>query len=413
MGRAFWRVWAGESTSGVGDAAFAVAFSWLVLSVTRSAAVLAGTLIAGAVPRAILLLVGGAVVDRVSARTALLGAHLVRGAAVGVLAVVAATGTPGAGLFVAAAVVVGAAGAFAGPAGVAVLPALVAAPDLPRANALVATSEQVAFAVGPLGAGALIALAGPSSALAVDAGTFAVAAATVLAAPAVRAPADSPLWTDIGAGLRWAARTAEVRAVLVVVAAATLSYAGLFGVGLPALARSSGGALGLGVLVSAWGVGQLVGSVAAGITGLPWRWGRLIGLMSLAEAAVFTTIGVTRQVVVAAVLLALLGIGVAYSQDVALPTWLQTRTPANRLGRTSSLLQLARTALEPVSLAGIGLLTAVDIRLAFAVAAVPVLAVGGWLLATPATRALGTGAGAAGGAAREPAGRVDPAEPVG
>ncbi|HEY6746607.1 MAG TPA: MFS transporter [Mycobacteriales bacterium] len=396
MGRAFWRVWAGESVSGVGDALFMVAFAWTVLSATGSAGVLAGALIAGAVPRGLLLLAGGAVVDRVSARTALLGAHLVRGTAVGLLALAAAAGSPGAGVFAAVAVAVGAADAFAGPAGVAVLPALVPPARLPRANALVATSEQVAFAAGPLLAGALIALAGPAAALAVDAGTFAIAAVTVLAAPAVRTASDSPLWTDIGAGLRWAARTAEVRAVLIVVAAATLSYAGLFGVGLPALARSAGGALGLGVLLSAWGVGQLVGSVAAGITGLPRRWGRLIGLMSLAEAITFTTIGLTRQVVVAAVLLALLGIGVAYAQDVALPTWLQTRTPPDRLGRTSSLLQLARTALEPVSLAGTGLLAAVDVRLAFAVAAVPVLAAGGWLLATPATRALGTGADVAG-----------------
>jgi transmembrane secretion effector len=389
VGWRFWRVWGGESVSGLGDALFLVAFAWAVLSATGSPGVLAGTLIAGAVPRGVLLLVGGAVVDRVSARTALLTAHLVRAAAIGSLALVVAAGSPGPWVFAAAAVVVGAADAFAGPAGVAVLPALVAAPQLPRANALVATSEQIAFSAGPLAAGGLIALAGPAAALTVDAGTFAVAAVTVLAAPSVRAVAEGPLWTDIGAGLRWAARTAEVRAVLVVVAAATLSYAGLFGVGLPALARSTGGALGLGVLLSAWGVGQLVGSVAAGITGLPRRWGRLIGLMSLAEAAVFVTVGVSRQVVVAAVLLALLGIGVAYTQDVALPTWLQTRTPPDRLGRTSSLLQLARTALEPVSLAGFGLLAAVDVRLAFAVAAGPVLAVGAWLLATPATRELG------------------------
>lgn len=367
---------------------FVVAFAWLVLSATGSPRVLAGTLIAGAVPRGVLLLVGGAVVDRVSARTVLLTAHLVRGAAIGALAL-AATGSPGALIFAAVAVVVGAADAFAAPAGVAVLPALVAPAQLPRANALVATGEQIAFSAGPLAAGGLIALAGPAAALAVDAGSFAVAAVAVLAAPSVRAAAGSPLWTDIGAGLRWAARTAEVRAVLAVVAAATLSYAGLFGVGLPALARSTSGALGLGVLLSAWGIGQLAGSVAAGITGLPRRWGRLIGLMSLAEAAVFVTVGMTRQVAVAAVLLALLGIGVAYTQDVALPTWLQTRTPPDRLGRTSSLLHLARTALEPVSLAGTGLLAAVDVRLAFAVAAGPVLVVGGWLLATPAARGLG------------------------
>jgi hypothetical protein len=265
----------------------------------------------------------------------------------------------------------------------------VTADRLPRANALVSVSEQVAFAVGPLGAGALVVTAGPAAALAADAGTFALAAVTVLAAPAVRSAAGGPLWTDVGAGLRWAYRTPEVRAVLLVVAAATLSYAGLFGVGLPALARANSGALGLGVLLSAWGIGQLIGSVAAGVTGLPARWGRLVGLVSLAEAATFVTIGVTTRVAVAAALLGLLGIGVAYSQDVALPTWLQTRTPADRLGRTSSLLQLARTVLEPVSLAGTGLLAAIDIRLAFAVAAVPVLATGLWLLGTPATRALG------------------------
>jgi hypothetical protein len=111
--------------------------------------------------------------------------------------------------------------------------------------------------------------------------------------------------------------------------------------------------------------------------------------MSLAEAAAFIAIGLSERTAVAATLLALLGIGVAYSQDVALPTWLQTRTPPDRLGRTSSLLHLARTALEPVSLAGTGLLVAVDVRLAFTVAAVPVLAAGAWLLGSPATRALG------------------------
>jgi hypothetical protein len=36
-----------------------------------------------------------------------------------------------------------------------------------------------------------------------------------------------------------------------------------------------------------------------------------------------------------------------------------------------------------------GLLVAVDIRLAFTVTAVPVLAAGAWLLGSPATRALG------------------------
>jgi hypothetical protein len=116
VGRRFWRVWSGEAVSGIGDAAFAVAFAWLVLSTTGSAGVLAGVLVAGALTRGGLLLLGGAVVDRVSARTALLTAHLVRGVAVGGLAI-AAAGTPPVVAFAAAAVVVGAADAFAAPAG--------------------------------------------------------------------------------------------------------------------------------------------------------------------------------------------------------------------------------------------------------------------------------------------------------
>ena len=72
MGSPFWRVWLGESVSGLGDAAFAVAFSWVVLSTTGSSTVLAATLVAGALPRGVLLRLGGAVVDQTTARTVLL-----------------------------------------------------------------------------------------------------------------------------------------------------------------------------------------------------------------------------------------------------------------------------------------------------------------------------------------------------
>ena len=68
-----------------------------------------------------------------------------------------------------------------------------------------------------------------------------------------------------------------MRIVVLLVGAATLSYSGLFTVGLPALARSfRGGPLLLGALFAAWGLGQLVGVLSAAVTGLPRRWGLLI-----------------------------------------------------------------------------------------------------------------------------------------
>jgi hypothetical protein len=58
--RSFTIVWIGEAVSVAGDLVFEVEFAWLVLSVTHSPAMLAGVLASVAVPRGLLLLVGGA-----------------------------------------------------------------------------------------------------------------------------------------------------------------------------------------------------------------------------------------------------------------------------------------------------------------------------------------------------------------
>jgi hypothetical protein len=178
---------------------------------------------------------------------------------------------------------------------------------------------------------------------------------------------------EIRAGLSYAGRNVEVRIVLSVVAAGTLSYSGLFTVALPALARNS---LVLGAMFAAWGLGQLVGTLSATVTGLPRRWGLLIIGMAAAEGTSFAVLGAVPRYQLAVVLLALLGAGVAYSSDVALPSFVQTRTPADLLGRVNSLLDLPRVALAPLSIAGMGLLAAIDVRLAFAFAALPMLLVG-------------------------------------
>ncbi len=83
--RPFRYVWVGESLSMVGDASYQIVFVWLVLSISRSPAVLAAVVVGTSVPRAVLLLLGGAVTDRVSARTVMLSSHLVRGVALAIL----------------------------------------------------------------------------------------------------------------------------------------------------------------------------------------------------------------------------------------------------------------------------------------------------------------------------------------
>src|SRR5579863_5284464 len=66
--REFRYLWIGNTVSGCGDQFFLVALPWLILQLTGSGAVLGGIMMVEAIPRAALMLIGGAVTDRVSPR---------------------------------------------------------------------------------------------------------------------------------------------------------------------------------------------------------------------------------------------------------------------------------------------------------------------------------------------------------
>src|SRR5579859_2329918 len=63
-----------------------VAVAWLTLQLTGSNLAVGSVLAAAAVPQAVLMLLGGAVSDRVSPRTTMLGAGLARGLVMALLA---------------------------------------------------------------------------------------------------------------------------------------------------------------------------------------------------------------------------------------------------------------------------------------------------------------------------------------
>lgn len=113
--RAFRWVWAGEMVSMVGDASYQVVFAWLVLSVTGSPAALGAVMLAVTIPSGALVLVGGAITDRFSARAVMLVTHLVRGAAMTVLTMLASAGVVHVWHLVVIGVIVGSADAFFGP----------------------------------------------------------------------------------------------------------------------------------------------------------------------------------------------------------------------------------------------------------------------------------------------------------
>jgi MFS family permease len=66
--RNFRMLWVGSGISAVGDQFYLVALPWVVLQLTGSAVAVGTILMAVAIPRALLMLFGGALTDRISAR---------------------------------------------------------------------------------------------------------------------------------------------------------------------------------------------------------------------------------------------------------------------------------------------------------------------------------------------------------
>lgn len=378
----------------LGGEAFGVALAWLVLQQTGSVAALATVMLVRAVPCGVLMLLGGAVTDRLAPRRVMLASHLLCGLAVGAVSLLTAIDKIQVWHLYSLSILMGVTAAFVRPAAASVLPLLLPAEHLPRGNALQGVAEQTSMIAGPMLGGLVTVWLGPAAAIGFNAVTFFVAATTACCIPRraranVRPMRVATLLTEIGEGLQTARHSREIRTVLLIISAATLSYSGVFAVGLPALAGTfSEGAVALGTLVSAWGVGQLLGTLSAAITGLPRRWGLLVISMTLVEAVAFALLGISPHVVAAVAILVPLGFGVAYSTDVALPAFVQTRTPGHLLGRISSLLDLPHFVFEPISIAVLGFVLSRSVSWGFAAAAIPMLAVGVRLLLDPNARRL-------------------------
>src|SRR5579859_4710694 len=154
--RDFKLLFVGSTISALGDQFTLVALPWLVLKLTGSPAALGLVLAAMALPRAIFMLIGGAVVDRMSPRRVLLGARAANALLVTLLAALVLTGAIHMTAVYAIALGIGLSTAFAYPASSSILPQLMDPTQLPSANALMMGMRQLTVFVGPLLAGLVI-----------------------------------------------------------------------------------------------------------------------------------------------------------------------------------------------------------------------------------------------------------------
>jgi MFS family permease len=175
---------------------------------------------------------------------------------------------PNAATVVALALVAGLANGFFRPAVYAGVPNLVPEDELPRANALLQSVENLSWAIGPLVGGVLTAASGPSAAYAINAASFLVSIALVVRIPPRLLQSGRALsrghWRDLRDGFVAAVHSPSMRAVLVAWGIASFGFGGVQ-VSTIFLAKNtlSGGDFGYGLLYSATGGGLVLGSFAS------------------------------------------------------------------------------------------------------------------------------------------------------
>ncbi len=304
--------WSGSLVSNVGMWMQQIALGWLVYGMTRRASLLGTVSFCGNMPFLVLGLVGGAMADRASRRTIMLGTQLALSAAAATLALLTASGHIAVWHVIAIAMFAGTAGALYAPTMQAVIPTLVEPGELLNAVSLNAVQFNLARTLGPTIAAFAYGAIGPAGCFTVNSVGFLVLTALLARIRLPHRPADDPpsLARALAEGLGYARAHTVIGPALLLA-----SVMSLFGfpyiILLPALARDTlhlESASGLGYLMACVGGGAVVGGLALSAAGDLRRKGLVAATCAIGFGGVLTTFALVRSVGGTALLLFSLGI---------------------------------------------------------------------------------------------------------
>ena len=372
----FRKLFAATTRSLFGDFFSYIAMAWLVLQLTGSSLALGTVLVVQALPRAVLMVVGGALADRLSPRLTMLGSMGLRAVFVAPLAVLVLTGHVQMWQVYGIAIVFGVVDAFFMPAGPRSCRG-----SSPTTSSRPGTRPNVTGQVTRSSSGR------PPGVTCADIGTELRRAGLSVHEISARLRAEGTPLNRTGVGqilaeegfgrlLRGPAPAASTSPATAgrdtrLPRAAVIDFAanGAIGVGLPTLAHGlyAAGATGLGILFAAWGVGATAGALLAGVVPAPKGFGWFIVGLCVWLGAGMAAVGLMPSLVPAAIVMGLSGIGTGVVNTYGI-SWLQRRTTPTMQGRVMSLVMLASMGLTPIAYAASGAIAEVNPTALFLIA---------------------------------------------
>ncbi len=388
-------LWIGEGISVLGSQFYLIALPWMVLQMTGDPFQMGSVLALAGIPRALFMLVGGALTDRFSPRTLMIYSNAVRMLIVIVLSSLLMQGMVTMWLVYALSLIFGLADAFLYPAQSAIMPRIVDQELLLAGNSIVQGTAQLSIAAGPALAGTLIAIFSSPTETASVLGTGTSAAGNaeeyfgIAMALAVNACAflisiimfsmiklrgstgsggeteeNTGVFAFLKQGISYVLEDKILRLLILVASASHFLVEGPLFIGIPVLANSRfpEGAAAFGIIMSGLGGGMLLGIILAGTLPKlnPRRMGMTLLLILSSSGLGLMVVGFMPNTFAVAFVVLLMGSAQGYV-IIQYSTWIQVRTPEKLLGRVMSTLIFASVGLIPVSQALCGALIKLSI----------------------------------------------------
>ncbi len=392
-------LWAGEALSMLGSQFYLIALPWLVLQMTGDPFQMGTVLALAGIPRALFMLIGGALTDRFAPKAIMITSNTVRMIIAVLLSLLVFYSQANITVLYFLSLLFGLADAFLFPAQSAILPKIVKSELLLAGNSIVQGTAQLSMAVGPALAGFIIAIFSSNNetilagqletdflgiviAFLVNAAAFLLSIFFFLfirlekSNEQTQAAGNKRFVVLLKEGLIYVKSDRTLLFMLFVAAFNHFLIEGPLFIGVPVLANSRfpEGAAAFGIIMSGLGVGMLVGIVGAGTLPplKPKSMGQTLTLLLSLSGFGLIILGFMANTYLAAVVVMLMGLAQGFA-IVQFSTWMQVRTPSHLLGRALSMMMFASVGLVPVSQALCGALIKFSITGLFVGAGVVVI----------------------------------------
>jgi MFS family permease len=346
--------------SSLGDAVSFTALPLLVLALTGSGLAMGVVGALQTLPDLVFGMFAGALADRSDRKRMMFGADLGRAALTALIPLSVLLGGPTMGIVLVVAAPMSMLRSLFLAGYTASVPALVGRPQLARANAIFETVYSAGYIVGPSIAGVLAATIGPGPTLGIDAISFALSSLGLfLVRRPLRAPVDRPrtrIVDDIREGIQFILGHPILRSAILLWGLSSIITAPIVAALAFRITRDLGQSPTiLGIVLTAYGVGTVAGSLAA------TRIGRRTSVAPVLLLGQFTTGVVLVGVALAGAVPALIGCALVagISQSLVLVTYITVRTaysPDHLLGRVGSTARVISLGLQPLGMLAGGVL---------------------------------------------------------